>query len=134
MSLTWADIKYFEPEHFEDHYGVNKGQDMNMDVVARLDSLRDWIKCPIEVTAGYDSKGHSEMSYHYKGLAVDIIICTLMSMREQWTYIRTAGFEGIGIYPHWKYKVYSGGFHLDLRDIPQIWRQMPDGNYRYLLP
>jgi len=25
-------------------------------------------------------------------------------------------------------------FHLDLRDIPQIWRQMPDGKYVYFLP
>ncbi len=132
--LTWKDIKWFSSSDFDDKYSLNKGADINMELVARLDSLRDWIKCPIQVTAGYDSKGHSEMSYHYKGLAVDIIICTLMTMREQWAYIRTAGFEGIGIYPHWKHKVYSGGWHLDVRDVPQIWRQMDDGSYKYFLP
>ena len=134
MAIEWKDIKHFAAQDFKDHYGVNKGEDMNMEVVGRLDSLRDWIKCPIQVTAGYDSKGHSEMSYHYRGLAVDIIICSLMRLREQWTYIRTAGFEGIGIYPNWKYKIYSGGFHLDLRDIPQLWRRAEDGSYKYFLP
>ena len=134
MAIEWKDIKWFTPDNFNDKYSVNKGQDMNMEVVGRLESLRDWIKCPIQVTAGYDSQGHSDMSYHYKGLAVDFIICTLMNLREQWAYIRTAGFEGIGVYPHWKYKIYSGGWHCDMRDIPQLWRQMDDGSYKYFLP
>ena len=133
-TLTWKDIKWFSASDFDDKFSQNKGEDISLDLVGRLDSLREWINCPIIVTEGYDSKGHSDMSYHYKGLAADIIICTTMDMREQWNYIKIAGFDGIGIYPHWKYKVYSGGWHVDLRDIPQIWRQMPDGKYVYFLP
>ena len=105
-----------------------------METVHRLDSLRGWVNCPIIITAGYDSQGHSSDSYHYKGKAVDIIICTDMSMRQQWDYIRISGFAGIGVYPEWKYKDFKGGWHCDSREIPQIWREVSKGEYFYLLP
>ena len=132
--LTWGSIKWFTDAEFDDSHGVNKGKDMDMETVHRLDSLRGWVACPIIVTAGYDSQGHSSDSYHYKGKAVDIIICTDMTMREQWQYIKISGFNGVGVYPEWKYKDFKGGWHLDVRDIPQVWRQVAKGEYFYLLP
>ncbi len=132
--MNWADIKHFKPEEFDDRFGKNKGLDMDDEAIHRLDSLRDWVKCPIQITAGYDSEGHSPLSWHYKGHAVDIIICTELSMRDQWQYIKLAGFNGIGIYPHWRYKLFQGGWHLDTRDTPQLWRQMDDKSYNYFLP
>ena len=132
--LTWGDVRWFTDADFDDSHGVNKGKDMDMETVHRLDSLRGWVGCPIIITAGYDSQGHSTDSYHYKGKAVDIIICTEMTMREQWDYIKISGFNGIGVYPDWKYKDFRGGWHVDTRDIPQVWRQVAKGEYFYLLP
>ena len=132
--LTWNDVKWFKAEEFDDRHKINLGKDMDMETVHRLDSLRGWVACPIIVTAGFDSQGHSTDSYHYKGKAIDIIICTDMTMREQWDYIRISGFAGIGVYPDWKYKDFRGGFHLDTRDVPQVWREVSKGKYFYLLP
>ena len=136
--LTWDNIKWFKSEEFDDRHKINLGKDMDMETVHRLDSLRGWVACPIIITAGYDSQGHSSDSYHYKGKAVDFIICSDMAMREQWQYIKISGFNGIGVYPEWKVdirgKTFKGGFHLDTRDIPQVWRQVAKGEYFYLLP
>ena len=132
--LTWDNIKWFKPEKFDDSHGINLGKDMDMETVHRLDSLRGWVGYQIIITAGYDSQGHSADSYHYKAKAVDFIICTDMSMREQWQYIKISGFNGIGIYPEWTYKTFKGGWHCDIRDIPQVWRQVAKGEYFYLLP
>ena len=57
--LTWDNVKWFKPEEFNDSYGKNLGNNMDMETVHRLDSLRGWIACPIIVTAGFDSRGHS---------------------------------------------------------------------------
>ena len=132
--LTWNDVKWFKAEEFDDRYKKNLGKDMDMETVHRLDSLRGWVACPIIVTAGFDSQGHSTDSYHYKGKAADIIICTDMTMRQQWDYIRISGFAGIGVYPDWKYKDFKGGWHCDSRDVPQLWREVSKGEYFYLLP
>ena len=132
--LTWGDVKWFTDTEFDDRFHKNLGKDMDMETVHRLDSLRGLITLPIIITAGYDSHGHSSDSYHYKGKAVDIIICTDMTMREQWEYIKISGFNGVGVYPEWKYKDFKGGWHLDVRDIPQVWRQVTKGEYFYLLP
>ena len=132
--LTWTDVKWFTDTEFDDSHGVNKGKDMDMETVHRLDSLRGWVACPIIIIAGYDSQGHSVDSYHYKGKAVDIIICSDMTIREQWDYIRISGFDGIGVYPDWKYKDFRGGWHLDSRDVAQLWREVSKGEYFYLLP
>ena len=132
--LTWGDVRWFTDADFDDSHGVNKGKDMDMETVHRLDSLRGWVGCPIIITAGDDSQGHSSDSYHYKGKAVDIIICTDMTMRQQWQYIKISGFNGVGVYPDWKYKDFRGGWHVDTRDIPQVWRQVAKGEYFYLLP
>jgi len=132
--LTWNDIKWFKAEEFDDRHKINLGKDMDMETVHRLDSLRGWVACPIIITAGYDSQGHSSDSYHYKGKAVDFIICSDMTMREQWRYIKISGFNGIGVYPDWKYEDFRGGWHCDTRDIPQVWRQVVKGEYFYLLP
>ena len=132
--LTWGDVRWFTDAEFDYSHGKFLGKDMDMETVHRLDSLRGWVACPIIITAGYDSQGHSPDSYHYKGKAIDIIICTDMTMREQWQYIKISGFNGIGVYPDWKYKDFKGGWHLDVRDIPQVWRQVAKGEYFYLLP
>ena len=131
--LTWNDVKWFSDSEFDDRFHKNLGKDMDMETVHRLDSLRGWVACPIIVTAGYDSQGHSSDSYHYKGKGIDFIICTDMTLREQWQYIKISGFNGIGIYPEWTYKTFKGGWHCDTRDVPQVWREM-SGGYFYLLP
>src|SRR3972149_4853438 len=118
--LTWDNVKWVKAEEFDDRHKKNLGKDMDMETVHRLDSLRGWVNCPIIITAGYDSQGHSTDSYHYKGEAVDIIICTDMTMREQWQYIRMSGFNGIGVYAHWKYNAFKGGWHCDSRDVAQL--------------
>ena len=132
--LTWENIKWFKAEEFDDRHKINLGKDMDMETVHRLDSLRGWVACPIIITAGYYSQGHSSGSYHYKGKAVDIIICSDMNIRQQWEYIRISGFAGIGVYPDWKYKDFRGGWHLDSRDVAQLWREVSKGEYFYLLP
>lgn len=132
--LTWDEVKWFKPDEFDDKWNKYPGKDMDMETIHRLDSLRGWVGDPIIVTAGYDSQGHSSDSYHYKGKAIDIIICTLKSMREQWDYIKISGFSGIGVYPEWTYKDFKGGFHLDTRNVSQLWRQLSNGTYIYFLP
>jgi len=134
----WQKIKHFEPKDFDDHYGKNKGEDMDKVLVLKLDMLRDWIGYPILVLRGYDSQGHSAKSFHYVGKAVDIVICAPLTMREQWDYIRLIGFNGIGVYPDWHAtnhgKVYRGGWHLDVGNRVQLWRKDKGGDYVYFLP
>lgn len=134
MNPDWKIIKYFKPHEFDDVHGINKGENISMDIVRELDFLRDWIGHSIIITAGFDSKGHSDNSYHYKGLAVDIIILSPFSLKEQWKYIRGTKFQGIGLYPNWHYHgIKRGGWHLDLRVDPQIWRLNEKNEYIYWL-
>jgi uncharacterized protein YcbK (DUF882 family) len=131
--MNWADIKHFKPTDFNDHHGVNKGENMDLYLVSKLDTLRDMVGFPIIVTAAYDSQGHAPRSYHYSGRAIDFIILTRISMRDQWTHIVSMGFGGIGVYPGWTYKDYEGGWHVDNRMNPQVWKKEGDG-YVYFLP
>jgi hypothetical protein len=76
------------------------------------------------VHVGYAAGGHSENSYHYKGMAVDFHIKTKLTFSEQVGAIEAILVEfgvhlltGLGIYPDWN----SPGFHLDKRGQKGRW-------------
>lgn len=61
---------------------------------------------------------HIEGSYHYQGLALDVMFpgVTLKELPDLLINVMRYNFTGIGMYSTWKYDgKHIGGFHLDVR-------------------
>lgn len=91
----------------------------------------DW---PMVINCAYETKGHSENSYHYKGLAVDFhfnspyvpLVNQYSCLEKTLIDLKIDKFVGFGVYPDWEFP----GFHLDLRGSSMNWIRVK-GKYTY---
>lgn len=83
---------------------------------------------PFHVNNAYSTSGHSEDSYHYKGMALDgyfmtdevsfvDIIDNIETVLEYYGLTEKVGF---GIYPDWN----NPGIHLDVRGYKARWSRI----------
>lgn len=111
--VNWDSVKHFGKEE-------NWGNPdlMNSWLVTVLDNYRTEVNSPIIITCGTQGN-HVKNSYHYGGLAVDVVIPGREhDLLELFVLALAFPFRGIGIYPNWRYhgkKV--GGFHFDMRSL-----------------
>ena len=123
----WAKVRHFKrnenwggfpprdtPEARERGAEVISGE-----LLLEADRLREVIGTPILVTCAVDTEGHVKNSYHYKGLAMDVVMPELkMSDLDIILIVKDMKFRGIGYYPFWQWKgKMVGGFHLDMRPL-----------------
>lgn len=90
---------------------------IKIELVRKLQALRDMIKKPIRVGSGYRCPNHPESlkrpgSKHILGLAADIWAVN-MPVRELYRYAKLFGFSGMGINDH------RGFLHVDIREGPE---------------
>lgn len=143
MSIDWSKVNYFTPVEFDDPAYPGSWVHMNQKTIFRLDSLRyqtDWAitthnKHGIRGCVCMFPEGHAEKSRHYithpDGCsAVDFHFECDAKPRDQAMAVLRSGFSGVGIYYDWN--SCDIGFHVDLRDKPQVWRRLA-GEYTYLL-
>lgn len=116
---TWDKARHFRPDG-QDKWG--DADAISDDLILALDDFRSFIGCPIYVTRGVATEGHTGKSYHYRAqgsCAADMVIPDYK--RGPINLVMDAmrfGFKGIGWYPHWKYGVkVCGGLHLDVRPL-----------------
>ena len=85
----WDDIKYFNPREFAcQHCGSVKGK-IKLELVEKLDKLRELYGLPIVITSGYRCPKHPiaisrPTSSHIKGEAADILA---KSSRERYVLL-----------------------------------------------
>ena len=118
---------YFTPEEC--------GEQMNLDFMLDIRTVRIAHGHPWIVLAGYATSGHAPNSYHYKGRALDF--WTTTSPRYTLSVFDHFNLGGVGIY-YWgshydKYKI--PWFHVDDRPIKryQRWISRKPGDYLYFL-
>lgn len=112
--------KNFKLSEFECHDGSHEIL-LNMQLVLKLQALRDAIEQPITVAAGYRNPTHNAAvggetdSLHMVGLAADIK--TARPPKAIATIAEHLGFKGIGVYTH------NGNnfVHLDIRSMKSVW-------------
>lgn len=134
---NWAEVKmedkdWKEIKHFKKQDAWGDPSLMSKALILELDRFREHIKTPILVTCGTQGK-HAVGSYHYEGLAVDVVFprvekCDLPEIVMASFRFK---FTGIGVYSNWKYHdTVIGGMHLDLRpgNVRSMWMGV-DGHY-----
>lgn len=110
MLLDWLALKHFKKYGTSDVWGDPDKMDAML--LLKLDSLRSFIDKPIHVLSGYRE---GDKKQHGMGLAVDIV-CPDISLLDFWIAAERYNFNGIGVYPHWRYDgVVVGGIHVDER-------------------
>lgn len=94
-------------------------------------AIRQVVDEPFYVYGGYATTGHTEGSFHYRGLAVDFGVRS--NIWEAYCYIDAAiinlqldNYLGLGVYPHWK--PYPG-FHIDIRGYKARWSKLKTSEY-----
>jgi len=145
---TWSKLRYFKKDSKTDKWGDSEL--IQDDLLLRLDDFRHYLGCPVYVTRGVATHGHSKNSYHYPkysgdgralgACAVDIVIPDFAESPFDLILDATRfGFTGIGYYPHWKFRGnVVGGLHLDTRPLKwdsdstinyshSRWMGIPDG-------
>ena len=103
--------------------------------VHHLFLIRSKINWPMAIHCCASTSGHSENSFHYKGLATDFHFVTADSLVNQFSKLEgiidslgLTDFLGVGVYPEWR--PYPGGFHIDSRGSRIRWIRK-DGIYKY---
>lgn len=92
-------------------------------LVLELDKFRSFLNKKIVISCG-TQKTHTRNSFHYQGLAVDVVIPRLgeMSFLDLFIAASRFDFHGIGLYPDWKYNGSNvPGLHLDCRQFSDTW-------------
>lgn len=86
---------------------------IDTDALDKLQALRTALGEPMTVVSAYRSPAHNKAvggaknSYHMKGMAFDISMVSIDSVRFE-KLARDAGFTGLGFYPH------KGFMHIDV--------------------
>ncbi|MDO7787882.1 YcbK family protein [Desulforamulus aquiferis] len=93
---------------------------ISMELISRLEKLRQYIGRPVIVSSGYRCPRHNQVvggavnSFHMKGLAADIYIVGY-SAEKLATVAEWFGFDGLGVYR-------QGNFiHVDVRGYRARW-------------
>ena len=113
----WDKLKYFKrSENWGDPDKIN-----NL-LLSNLDKFREYIGVPVIITCGTQGQ-HVENSYHYQGLAVDIVIPERNGrLLDMYLNALKFPFSGVGIYPDWRYDdARVGGLHLDMRGMDRYY-------------
>lgn len=117
---AWGDISKVQWYHVKHLFDLRE----------KMHWQHDW---PIIIYCCYESSGHSENSYHYKGLATDFHFKTDVEFKRQYEILKWYllslelwNFVGLGVYTDWN----NPGFHLDSRGENVKWIQI-DGKYYY---
>lgn len=126
MSDIWSKLQYFRKNSVFDDWG--NADLISSELLLKLDRFRNLCGSPVIVTCGTGG-AHVEDSFHYSGLAVDVIIHPRPHIIHPVDGIFKAfkcGFTGIGYYPDWKYKgMICGGYHLDIglpnKELKRTW-------------
>lgn len=146
MIHDWSHIDHFEEWEFADPNHPGSGSLIDGQLLIMFEKMRKDLDCPIiphgSVGGCVDvdgAWGHSHNSYHRKDKgckAVDFHLVTDLSPREQFYYVSSYAFPGLGVYYDWKWdgKMLPIGFHADLRprNRTQRWTRR-NGVYFYLL-
>jgi len=114
--IDWKNVKYFSPQ---ENWG-NVDQ-ISYPLILELDAFRHKINTPIFISCGTQGK-HENGSYHYQGLALDILFPEKEKKDIPNLFLLALKFKfnGIGIYTDWQYKnKVIGGMHIDFRPTPQ---------------
>lgn len=111
---VWDRLKYFKPNE-------NWGDPdlMDPDFLEKLDDFRHFLGHRIYVVCGTQGR-HVDNSYHYQGLAADIIPVRspTSTLCDSYLAAERFCFGGVGIYPHWNFDSRQlGGLHLDDRPL-----------------
>lgn len=120
--------KYFKNYRTE---GWGVPTEMCADLVFALDNLRHIAGKPIIVHCGYETTGHEENSYHYRGMAVDFHIVDTPILQQLFLATLIPEFGGIGVYPYWNHR----GLHCDIRPrdySTKMWMRKKDKTYKNL--
>ena len=100
--MNFAGIKYFKSRELESPDSPGSGENMQLELVQRLDELRAACGFPLIVASGYRTEKHNELvggvdsSSHTSGYAVDL---RASSTAKRWTIVHNAiklGFNRIG--------------------------------------
>lgn len=118
-------IIYFKPGSSDNWGDPSK---ISHELLVKLDQLRLKTGRPIHVTSGYRPSGNTGDSQHKYGRAVDIM-CPGLNLRVFLSLAEEVGFNGIGVYPHWRMSgIRSGGLHVDVRpNGPARWMGVQQG-------
>ena len=114
----WEQITYFRPEefgivgHMLELQAQEARDNMNPQLILKLDSLREFVGRSLIIHAGFEVSGHSPGSQHYLGNAADFHIEGL-SLLEQYLAAERFNFSAIGLYPFWE----RPGLHCDVRPL-----------------
>ena len=110
-----VDMSEWRWPNFQPHELASKREGALMidtDALDKLQALRTALGQPMTVVSAYRSPAHNKAvggaknSYHMKGMAFDISMVSLDSVRFE-KLARDAGFTGFGFYPH------KGFMHID---------------------
>lgn len=108
----WGDIDRIQWYHVHQLWSIR---------MALKEFGHDW---PIIIHCCYEMSGHSQNSYHYKGLATDFHFKTDEDLKIQYWALQEAllilnleKFCGLGLYPDWN----NPGFHFDSRGYRIRW-------------
>jgi len=114
----WERIKFFKK--------TEKWGDwtkLHAELVFLLDAFRLYVGKSVIIHNAYSAAGHSDDSYHYLGMAVDLHVKGLSLVDQFIAASRFDGFNGIGLYPDWT----NPGLHLDIR--PHKLKFEPDARW-----
>jgi hypothetical protein len=123
----WKGVRHFTPD---ENWG--NWRKVHRDLIYGLDALRAFLGLPIVIHNAYDTRGHTDGSYHYRGMAVDGHVECLSLMDLFFALARFDEFNGIGLYPYWTLDgkpkgKRCPGFHADIR--PKSERFKPDSQW-----
>jgi len=105
IAEDWKRVRHFTPD---EAWGDRRRVHRNL--VFLLDAFRAFIGRPVVIHNAYAQNGHTDESYHYRGMAVDLHVEGL-SVFDQFIEATRFEFGGIGVYPFWN----NPGLHLDIR-------------------
>lgn len=123
----WSAVApFFTPEeNWGDWRKVHK------ELIFNLLAFRRFVNRPVVILNAYELTGHTG-EYHPKGMAADFYVKGMNVVDQFIALTRFDGFNGIGIYPHWRPQ---GGLHGDIRpkenrfDPDARWIRNKAGNY-----
>lgn len=99
--IDWSTVKYFRKSEFECSCGCGRA-DMDPELIAKLDSLRERYGRPMNVTSGFRCRSHPKEASklkpgsHAQGKAADIATTTGAAKYELKRLAYDMGFVGIG--------------------------------------
>jgi|GEM_PF-892902 len=123
LEEDWKRVRHFSPK---ERWGNWRKVDRNL--VFLIDAFREFVGKPVVLHNAYDTAGHTDGSYHYRGMALDAHVEGMTLMDMFFALTRFDEFNGVGLYPFWTWDgKLCPGFHGDIR--PKSERFKPDSRW-----